>query len=80
MKTETGVMVMKNGKAWGFTYKDGHKTSCGWVDLEDATIHDPAHCKQPTDVTYKGSPYEAQLRTAKLVSVQRTTTVKVSTP
>ena len=30
-KTEYGVMVMKDGKAWGIIHEDGHSTSYGWV-------------------------------------------------
>lgn len=47
---------MKDGKAWGITYADGHSTSYGWIDPENAKIHDPEHCKKVTDVTYKNSP------------------------
>lgn len=71
MKVETGVMVMKDGKAWGVTYEDGHSTSYGWMAPEDAPIRDPKFCKQPEDVTYPGSPYIAELRTGTLVHVER---------
>ena len=75
MKTEKGVMVMKDGKAWGCVYEDGHSTSYGWMDAEIAPIHDPRSCTKPTDVTYVGSHYTAELSKAKLVMVERTTTV-----
>lgn len=75
MKVERGVMIMKNGKGWGETYADGHSTSYGWMDVESAPIHDPKFCKKPTDVTWKESPYVKELVTAKLVAVERTTTV-----
>ena len=77
MKIETGVMVVKNGKAWGKTYEDGRSTSYGWMDLEDAPIHDPEYCKKPTDVTYKGCFYIEELSSAKLVRVKRVTTVEI---
>ena len=75
MKIETGVMVMKDGKAWGITYEDGHSTSYGWMAPEDAPIHDPRYCKKPEDVTYRESHYIAELRTGKLVHVERRTEV-----
>ena len=75
MRVESGVMVMKDGKAWGVTYQDGHSTDYGWVEPEVAPIHDPDYCRKPTDVTYRTSPYRAELSTAKLVKVKRTTTV-----
>lgn len=79
MKVETGVMVMKGGKAWGITYKDGQSTSYGWMDPEDAPIHDPEYCKKPTDVTYSGSYLINELKTGKLVKVKRTTMVEIDT-
>lgn len=68
---------MKNGKAWGCVYEDGHSTSYGWMDPESAPIHDPKFCTKPTDVTYAGSHYISELSTAKLVMVERTTTVTI---
>lgn len=70
-------MVMKDGKAWAKTWDDGHSTDYGFVNIEDGTIHNPEYCLKSTDVTYPGSPYEKILKTAKLVSVKRTTTVEI---
>jgi len=75
MKIETGVMVMKDGKAWGVAWEDGRSTSYGWIAPEDAPIHDPRYCKKPEDVTYRESHYVAELRTGKLVQVERRTEV-----
>ena len=77
MKIERGVMVMKNGKAWGVVYEDGQSTSYGWMDSESAPIHDPKYCKKPTDVTYQGSHYTRELETGALVMVERRTEVIV---
>lgn len=68
-------MIMKNGKAWGITYKDGRGTCYGWVSPEGAPIHNPKYCKKPTDVTWKGSPSTKELQTGKLVFVERKTEV-----
>ncbi len=80
MKIETGVMVMKDGKAWGETYRDGQCTEYGWMDPESAPIHDPKFCKKTTDVTWNPAhggynPYMAELETAALVQVERRTEV-----
>jgi len=77
MKTETGVMIIKNGKAWGVTDEDGWSTSYGWIDIEDAPIHNPKFCKKPSDVTYKGSHMIKEINTGKVVYVERTTKVKI---
>jgi hypothetical protein len=76
MKTEKGIMVMKNGKAWGCIYADGRSTAYGWMDPESAEIHDPRFCKKPTDVAC-GTAYIAELSTAAVVMVERTTTVAI---
>jgi hypothetical protein len=75
MKIEEGVMVMKDGMAWGVVYEDGHSTAYGWMDPESAPIHDAKYCTKPTDVTYQGSHYTEELLTGKIVRVKRTTTV-----
>lgn len=75
MKIETGVMIMKNGKAWGTVYSDGKSTAYGWVEPENAPIHDPKYFKRPEDVTWRGSPDVAELRTAELIEVERRTEV-----
>lgn len=76
-KVEHGIMVMRDGKAWGVVYSDGHSTSYGWMNPEDAPIHDPKYCKSPSDVTWEGSHYVEELLTGRLVPVIRTTTITV---
>ena len=76
-KIERGVMVMKNGKAWGIKYEDGRETMYGWMNPVDAPIYDPQFCKNPLDVTYKNSPHITELSTAQLVAVERETIVKI---
>ena len=79
MKEETGVMIMKEGKAWGVTYEDGRSKSYGWVEPEIAPIHNPEFCKKTTDATYPGSYLIDELKTGKLVKVKRFTTVEIDT-
>ena len=78
MKIEKGVMIMKDGKAWGKEYEDSHSTSYGWIIPENAPIHDPDFCKATTDATYAGSPYIDELKTGKLISVTRKTEVIIN--
>ena len=77
MKIEAGVMVMKEGKAWGVVYKDGNSTEYGWIQPEDAPIHNPSYCKKQIDVTYNGSLYVDELLKGKLVHVERRTVVTI---
>lgn len=77
-KVESGVMVMKDGKAWGIEYEDGQCTSYNWIDPVDADIHNPEFCTKTTDVTSHHHPdYIEKLKTGKLVKVTRTIAVKV---
>lgn len=78
MKIEKGVMLIKNGKAWGITYEDGRSTEYGWMVLEDAPIHDPKWCKKPSDVTYRQDPRLKEINTGKLTLVERRTEVFVN--
>ena len=77
IKEQTGVMVMKDGLAWGQTYSDGHSTSYGCMNPCYAPIHDPKYCTKTTDVTYENSHYIEELEKGKLVKVVKTTTVKI---
>jgi hypothetical protein len=77
MKTEKGVMIIKDNKGWGNAFSSGNETCDGWVDLEDARIHNPEFCTKTTDVAYNNSPYIEELKKGKLVKVIRETTVKI---
>lgn len=77
MFVSEGVMVVKDGKAWGITYEDSYSTEYGWTDMEFAPIHDPKYCKSVLDVTHKGSIYTHELLKGKLVKVRRTTAVEI---
>lgn len=73
MKTETGVLVMLDGMAWGNAYQDGQSSCEGWISPEDAIISD--FLKKPTDLTYSGSHYEEELSKGKIVNVVRETRI-----
>ena len=76
-KTERGVMLMKDLKAWGVVYEDGRSHEEGWVEPVNAEIYDPKYCKKPSDLTYKNSPYIAELNSGTFAYVERKTTVKI---
>jgi hypothetical protein len=76
-RVEEGVMIMKNGKAWGETYSDGQATEYGWMAPEKAPIRDPRFCTKTTDVVHAASSSIPELQTGKLVKVRRTTTVEI---
>lgn len=80
MFVEEGVMILKNGKAWGIVFRDGKCTAYGWVDIEKSEIHDPRYCKKVTDVTSTGSMYIDELLTGTLTHVRRTVNVEVLEP
>lgn len=63
----SGVMVVKDGKAWGVEYEDGKGRAYGWVEIANGEIHDPRYCKHPLDVTYVGSHDEKKLAGATLL-------------
>ena len=77
MKEEIGVMVVKDGKAWGNIISDGQITLDGWVDIEDAQIRDLKYCHKPTDFTWEGSKEAKELLKGRLVKVKRTTKVEL---
>ena len=81
MKTETGVMLMKDGKAWGVVYADGHSTKEGWMPLEDAPLHNPEFCIIPSSLlSLMDTPNSRRYRevhSGKLVKVTRTTVVRI---
>lgn len=78
-QTETGIMVMKDKKAWGKVYEDGREVNFGWLNPADSRveIYDPQYCKKPTDVTYPDSHYKDELKKAIVVAVRRETIVTI---
>lgn len=72
-----GLMVMKDGKAWGTVYDDGNSVCYGWTDPIHAKISEARFCKYTNCFTYAGSHYEEELKKGKFVKVRRTTTIVV---
>lgn len=77
MRVETGVMLVKGGKAWQVVYKDGHSTTYGWGELETGDIRKAEYCKKPSDMVWAGSPDLPEMNTGTLVAVTRLTSVEV---
>lgn len=81
MRSETGMMIVKNGKGWGipFSGNEGDKTHAlrWWVDLSSATIYPPGELKNPVDAIGEGSPLAAEFEGANLVSVERKIVISV---
>ncbi len=72
-----GVMIVKNGKAWGVIDDTPRCTTHGWMPLVDASLYDPEFCTEPADVTYPDSADIKELLTATLVSVRKTVIVEI---
>ena len=65
-----GEMIMnKEGLAWGVVFSDGPMSACDWVPPSKANVYTDGHITNPTDVTWKGSPTEAELRQGKVCQV-----------
>ena len=77
-RVEEGVMVMKDGKAWGCLYEDGRSTEYGWMDPTEKKVRfsDGRFVTSPTDFTYPGSHYFNELKTGNIVRVKRTVIVE----
>ncbi len=76
MRVERGVMIVKDGYAWGISRTGGghgEGEESGWVPLERAKIYNPLYVKETTDV---GRPCdESELKLGTLTIVERTTEV-----
>ena len=77
-RVEEGVMVMKDGKAWGCLYEDGRSTEYGWMGPagKKVILSDGEFVTAPTDFTYASSHYFNELKTGKIVKVKRITIVE----
>ena len=75
--TKTGVVADLNGKYFGVQHEDGRFTECGFGEIENAKVSDPAFCKKPENKSYIGSQHIEQLRKSKLVKVKITTIYEI---
>jgi hypothetical protein len=77
MRVETGVMLVKDGKAWQVIYEDGQSTVYGWGELETGDIREAEYCKKPSDMTWVRNPDIPEMNTGTLVAVTRLTSVEM---
>ena len=75
-KTEEGVMIVKDGKAWAREVPHLYNGD-GYVDMVDGEIFEGEYVTKPSDVTYQGSPYIIHLKDAKIVKARRRVTVEL---
>lgn len=77
--TTQGVAVEWQGRYWCEAHHGGHGEGMfsGWGPIERARISDPRYCRRPIDMTYRGSPDEAELSKGRMVRVTKTVTYVV---
>lgn len=76
-KITDGVMVMKDGKAWGVEYEDHNATAYGWVHPLKAFIRNPEICTNQTDFDMRRGSYTNELKTGKLVKIKETIILEI---
>ena len=76
-----GVMVVKDGKAWGVVHADGYSTSYGWVPFAHGEVRDPDCCLEPTDMTSRyDTTARREIAEGRLVRVRITETIEEVAP
>lgn len=78
MKIEEGVMIVKDGKGWG--YKEAGFEHQGWVDLEDAEIIEQPKYRTTLDdyeEWMKGRYEVVEPLSGKMVKVRRVTSLEI---
>lgn len=73
-----GVVAEFEGKYWGVQYEDGRSTAFGYGPIQNAVMGDPLYLHRPTDMTYEGSHYTAELSKARLLLLTKTTVYEIS--
>ena len=77
-KIERGVMVMKNGKAWGTVPSDWGHSPDGWVAPVHGHLCNPKFVRTPSDILSPHSLSKEECDSGKLVPVERITRVAVT--
>jgi len=77
IKEETGVMLVKDGKAWQETYDDGRSKEFGFGDIHNAELRDQRYVMLPLDFTWPGSHYVKEVCKGDVVKVKRTVIIEV---
>lgn len=75
---ERGVMIVKDGKAWGAVPTGwGHPTQ-GWVNPIYGHLHKPEFIKIPSDILSPHSLSKEEINQGRIVPAERVTHVTVT--
>lgn len=75
---ERGVMIVKDGKAWGSVPTGWDHPTPTWVDPIYGHLHKPEFIRKPSDILSPHSLYKEEIDLGKIVSVERVTHVTVT--
>lgn len=75
---ERGVMIVKEGKAWGSVPTDWDHPTPTWVDPIHGHLHKPEFIRKPSDILSPHSLSKEEINSGKLVPVERVTHVTVT--
>jgi hypothetical protein len=73
----TGVIVMKDGKAWLGADPQYQSPQEGWGDPTEAKVVSSELCSKPTDILWPNHPCTNEVRKGKVVKVSRTVVVEI---
>ena len=76
--TERGVMVVKDGKAWGAVPNGWDHPTHGWVAPLHGRLCNPEFVGTPSDILSPHSFSKEEINTGRLVPVERVTHVTVT--
>ena len=75
---ERGVMIVKDGKAWGSVPTGWDHPTTTWVDPIHGQLHKPEFIKKPSDILSPHSLSKEEIDLGKIVPVERVTHVTVT--
>jgi hypothetical protein len=74
---KTGVILMKDGKAWLGADTRYESAEDGWGDATLAEPSDPKFCKKPYDLSSPPGHLIDEMNKGKLVSVRKTVSIEI---
>lgn len=75
---EHGLMLMKDGMAWGIMYEDPYSVVEGFTDPVDGYLYDPEKVEYIGQITNENSADREEMMTGRLRPVKRITKVKLA--
>lgn len=76
-QVQTGLILMKDGKAWLGADTRYEDAADGWGDPTKAELHDPEFCNRPYDISSPPGHLVEEMNKGKFVSVTRTVIVEI---